>query len=152
MPRTSGLLTRRRALLAGGAACALAVGAAPAWHLLSDRAAAIRRMIEAHMGATPIEDGAIDSFARDFLAHRPVSVQGVAIGNVCDVAGLGDLIHCANNADYLRRVEGRVIDLFLRSTDLFSPTRRAGDALSYVAFWDPYSSACRNPFADLTPP
>ena len=89
---------------------------------------------------------------RDFLAHRPVSVQGVAIGNVCDVAGLGDLIHCANNADYLRRVEGRVIDLFLRSTDLFSPTRRAGDALSYVAFWDPYSSACRNPFADLTPP
>jgi hypothetical protein len=147
-----GPLSRRHALLAGAAACALAAGAAPAWHLLSDRAVAIRRMIQAHMRDTPMEDGTIDAFIGDFLAHRPVSAQGVAIGNVCDGLGIGDLTRCANNADYLRRVEERVIDLFLRSTDLFVSDRQPNDAIRYVAFWDPYAGSCRNPFADLSPP
>jgi hypothetical protein len=152
MPRKAGLLSRRRALMAGGAACVLSAGALPAWHLLADRGAAIRRMIAAHMRDTPIEKGAIDSFIGDFLAHRPVSAQGVAIGNVCDVLGIGDLARCANNAAYLRRVEEHVIDRFIRSTDIFAPYRSSSAAVRYVAFWDPYSVMCRNPFADLSPP
>jgi hypothetical protein len=146
------MLSRRRALIAGGAACVLSAGALPTWYLLADRGAAIRRMIKAHMRDTPIEPGAIDSFVGDFLAYRPLPAQGVAIGNVCDALGLGDLARCANNADYLRRVEEHVIDRFVRSTDFFAPDRRAGDAVRYVAFWDPYSGSCRNPFADLSPP
>lgn len=152
MPRKSALLSRRRALVAGGAACVLSAGAWSAWHLLADRGAAIRRMIEAHLRDMPMEKSAIDSFIGDFLAYRPLSAQGVAIGNLCDGLGIGDLARCANNADYLRRIEEHVIDRFVRSTDLFAPDRRAGDAVRYVAFWDPYSGACRNPFADLSPP
>jgi hypothetical protein len=144
------MLSRRAALIAGGAV--LSAGALPAWHLLADRGAAIRRMIEAHVRGLPIEPGAVDSFIADFLAYRPLSAQGVAIGNVCDALGIGDLAQCANNADYLRRIEEHVIDRFVRSTDLFAPDRRAGDTIRYIAFWDPYLSSCRNPFADLTLP
>ena len=149
MPRK---LSRRHALIAGGAAGAVAAAALPAWHLFADPGAAIRRMIESHMRDTPIAPGVIDSFIRDVLPHRPLSARGVAIGNVCDGFGLGELASCARNADYLRRIEGYVIDRFVRSTDLFAPDRRTGDPLRYVAFWDPWSGACRNPFADLTPP
>jgi hypothetical protein len=152
MPRKPRLLSRRQALVAGGAACAVSAGALSGWHLLGDRGTAIRRMIEVHVRDTPIEGGAIDAFIADFLAHHPLSAQGVAIGNVCDLLGIGDLARCANNADYLRRVEEHVIDRFLRSTDIFEPNRRPGDAVRYVAFWNPYSGSCRNPFADLSPP
>jgi hypothetical protein len=150
MPRRR--LTRRGVLMAGGAACAVAAGAVPAWYLLSDPRAAIRRMIETHMRGTTIEPDVVDAFVRDFLGHRPLSAQGVTIGTVCEGLGIGDLARCANNADYLRRTEEAVIDRFLRSTDLFAPDRRADAALRYVGFWDPYSDSCRNPFADLTPP
>ncbi len=152
MPRRSGLLSRRQALTAGGAAFAVSAGGLAAWHLLADRGAAIRRMIETHMRNTPIEPGAIDSFIGDFLAYRPLPAQGVAIGNVCDALGIGDLTRCANNADYLRRIEEHVIDRFVRSTDLFAPGRSANAAIRYVAYWDPYSGSCRNPFANLSPP
>jgi hypothetical protein len=144
-------LSRRRLLLAGGVACA--VSAFPAMRLLADRGGAIRRMIQAHVGGAPIADGAIDAFVDDFLAHRSISEQGVAIDTACRLLGIDDASQaCMNNADYMRRVEERIIDLFVRSTDLFISDRRDGDPIRYVAFWDPYSDSCRNPFADLSPP
>jgi hypothetical protein len=152
MPRKLALLSRRRALVAGGAACAAAAMALAAWHLLADRGAALRAMIAAHLRDMPVADGVIDAFVSDFLARHPVSAQGVAISSVCDGLGTGEWARCVNNADYLRRIEVRAIDLFLRSTDFFEPNRRAGDVIRYVAFWDPYSDSCRNPFADLSPP
>lgn len=146
-------MSRRSLLIAGGAACAAAAGALPAWHLIADRGAAIRRMIESHMRGAPVAEDAIDAFVDDFLERQVVLRDGVAIDNACRLLGIEDLAQpCANNAVYMRRIEERVVDLFIRSTDMFSPDRRPDDPIGYVEFWDPYSGACRNPFADLSPP
>lgn len=145
-------ISRRAALTGVGAGCLVAAGAVPAWHAVSDAHATIGAMIRRHLRGATVADGAIDAFVADFLSAHPVRANGIAIGNVCDVLGIGDAVQaCANNADYLRRLEERAIDLFVRSTDLLDPGRRAGAPIRYVAFWDPYSGACRNPLADLTP-
>jgi hypothetical protein len=142
-------ISRRAALV--GAGCLVAAGAMPAWRAVSEPHAAIRAMIRKHLRGAAVGDGAIDAFVADFLSAHPVRANGIAVGNVCDALGIGNAVQaCTNNADYLRRIEERVIDLFVRSTDLLASDRRAGDPIRYVAFWDPYSGACRNPLADLT--
>jgi hypothetical protein len=126
-------------------------GALPAWLALSDAPATIRAMIVRHLRGAAVADGTIDAFVADFLRSHGVRDSGVIIGNTCDALALNEVVEaCAPNADYLRRLEQRVVDLFVRSTDLLAPDRGKGP-IRYVAFWDPYSGACRNPLADFTP-
>ncbi len=146
-------ISRRRVLLATGATALLAAGAVPLWHAMTDARAFIRSAIMNHLRGVTIASGAVEEFIDDYLRHNAVRGDGVAIGNACDLSGLDDVAEpCVNNAAYLRRIEERVIDLFIRSTDVFAPDRRSSDPIRYVAFWDPYSGPCRNPFADLSPP
>jgi hypothetical protein len=143
----------RRALIVAGGACAAATAALPGWNALSDPRPMIRAMIARHLGAAPVEAGAVDAFVEAFIQQETrLRPDGFAMGTVCNAIGLDDHAQaCINNAQYLWRVEERVIDLFIRSTDLLDPDRRASAPIRYVAFWDPYSGACRNPFADVTP-
>jgi hypothetical protein len=124
-----------------------------AWRLATDRAGAIRRMILAHVPATRIEAGAIDAFAADFLAQRSLLREGVAIDRACGLLGIGSTAPaCVDNARYMRRMEEQIVDLFLRSTNIFEPTGDRSAPIRYVAFWDPYSLTCRNPFAEFDLP
>jgi hypothetical protein len=145
-------ITRRAAFTGAGAMSLMVAGSVvPAWWLASDARSALRAMIRTHLRGAVVENGAVDAFADDFLRHYGVRRGGIAIGNACDAFSLQNAAQaCTNNAAYLKRLEGRVIDLFVRSTDLLAPDRRVGEPIRYVAFWDPYSGACRNPFADFT--
>jgi hypothetical protein len=108
-------------------------------------------MIRNHLRGAAVADGAIDAFVAGFLSAHTLRADGIAIGNACDALGIGGVVQaCANNAGYLRQIEERVIDLFVRSTDLLAPDRRPADPIRYIAFWDPYSGACSNPLADFT--
>jgi hypothetical protein len=140
----------RRAVLAGVVAVT-AAGGALAWRSLTDAQAAIRAMVMKHLRGAAVADGTVDAFVADFLGAHRVAPDGVAIGNLCDTLGIDGVVQaCENNAVYLRRVEEQVIDLFVRSTDVFDPDRRRGAPIRYVALWDPYAATCRNPFADLS--
>jgi hypothetical protein len=140
----------RRAVLAGVVAVT-AGGGALAWRSMTDAQAAIRATVMKHLRGAAVADGAVDVFVADFLRAHRVAPDGLAIGTVCDTLGIDDVVQaCDNNAVYLRRVEEQVIDLFIRSTDVFDPDRRHGAPIRYVALWDPYATACRNPFADLS--
>jgi hypothetical protein len=141
------VISRRSVLAAAGVAVLAAAGGAFAWRSLTDARAAIRAIVTRHLRGAAVVDGTVDAFVADFLLRHRVEPDGIAIGNVCDMSNL-DLTACANNAVYLRRLEEQVIDLFIRSTDAFEPGRPTGAPLRYVAFWDPYSAACRNPFAE----
>jgi hypothetical protein len=142
----------RRALVVAGAASVAAAAGLPAWNAASDPRSTIRAMVMRHIGSAPVEPGAVDAFVEDFVRHeKRLRRDGFAIGNVCEAFGIDDIVRaCVNNAKYLHRVEEQVIDLFVRSSDLLAADRRPTDPIRYIAFWDPYAAACRNPFADLT--
>ncbi|HEX2117189.1 MAG TPA: hypothetical protein VHM01_22515 [Alphaproteobacteria bacterium] len=144
-------ISRRTVFLGAGAVALAIAGGALTWRSLADAHTAVRTMIMQHLRGAAVAEGAVDAFVAEFLRRHRVHLDGVAIGNVCDMSGFDALLPaCANNAAYLRRLEEQVIDLFIRSSDVFEPSRPAGAPVRYVAFWDPYSSACRNPLADLT--
>ena len=144
-------LSRRTVVLGAGAVVVAAAGGLLAWRSLADAHATIRAMIASHMRGATMAEGAVDAFVADFLRVHRVRRDGVVIDNACDALGLDDVLQaCASNAEYLRRVEEQVIDLFGRSTDMFDAGRRAGEPVRYVALWDPYAAACRNPFAEFT--
>lgn len=145
--------SRRRILIASATLVASSAGAPLAWRLATDRAGAIRRMILAHVPATRIEAGAIEAFAADFLAQRTLLREGVAIDRACGLLGIGSTVPpCVDNARYMRRMEEQIVDLFLRSTDIFEPSRNRSAPMRYVAFLDPYSLTCRNSFAEFDLP
>jgi hypothetical protein len=142
----------RRAVIAGaGAAGALALGTLPAWRALSDAETWIGNLIVAHLRGAPVAEGTIASFVADFLRVVSVERQGIALDTVCAFGPAGLVQTCTNNAAYLRRIGDKAIDLFIRSTDMLDPARPPSEPIRYVAFWDPYSGACRNPFADFAP-
>lgn len=145
--------SRRRILIAAATLIASSAGAPLAWRLATDRAGAIRRMILAHVPETRIDAGAIEAFAADFLAQRALLRNGVAIDRACELLGVGPTLPaCVANSRYMQRIEEQIVDLFLRSTDIFEPARDASAPIRYVGFWDPYSRTCRNPFAEFDLP
>ncbi|MBA3588014.1 hypothetical protein [Methylibium sp.] len=46
----------------------------------------------------------------------------------------------------LRRLEDNVVSLYLLSTDFFLGGADESRPVSYLSFYDPYASVCRNPF------
>lgn len=145
--------SRRRVLIASATLIAASAAAPPAWRFATDRTDAIRRMILAHVPAARIAAGTIEAFAADFLAQRPLLREGVAIDRACSLLGIDATIPaCVDNARYMRRMEEQILDLFLRSTDVFEPARDGSAPIRYVGFWDPYSRTCRNPFAEFDLP
>ena len=79
--------------------------------------------------------------AHDHLVHLAGDLLGADVARAGDASlqGLGDAAEiCINNGRYLRRVEGRVIDLFVRST--FLGALLNGRKRERVLFWKTQSS------------
>ena len=122
--------TRRRLLQAGLAAAAVpAVGLGAGCgqegpEASGSAAATLAAEIRAALGGTPVEDGALDAFAEDYLRFE----------------GEG-LLTPLDEGDPARR--------FLLSSDLFDEAREPGAPAAYLAFYDPYLTPCSNRLARL---
>lgn len=132
-------ITRRRLLLAAtGAAVTGLVGST---YFGTDYHEVLVSTIRTKLSYLKLEDGAPEAFARDFDAdYGPfhVSLLQKLLGQQGVKTQVG-----AEDFDNI------VVSRFLLSTDFFRNGSDESKPVRYLAYFDPYTGACGNPFADL---
>ncbi len=130
----------RRQLLLGTAAGALTISflGARAW-----QENVITKIVRTHVRDVRVSQADVEAFARELLAHWRAP-DGLLAAQALP-APLRVLLPGAI-VGRLRKLESRVVGLFLMGTDYYHPDRRS-ETVSFIALPDPYAGGCANPLA-----
>jgi hypothetical protein len=141
----------RRSLLAGGVgavAAGLAAGGYEWRKLRRPSAADIVEFIQRRLGDRNLDLEGVDRFAREYVGRY--GAAGMSTHHKRTLGGLLGIDAVRRRLPALREqeileFERKMISLYLRSTDYFHTP--PGTRVRYVAFAEPYSAFCANPFA-----
>ena len=138
---------RRKFLLAGFAAGA-AIFAAYKWRW-GDQSDVVVAILKRRVGYLNVEPRTFHEFAKHYLelygesehhGLRRLSMLGPALRFMSPYRWL-------RPGHAVRRLEDSVVSLYLLSTDFFQNGADEQRAVTYLSFYDPYSTECGNPFA-----
>lgn len=139
--------SRRKLLLLSGLSAALTAGALGALRKYrgnpEDPVVAILKRRLAHLD---IRGQDLRTFATAYVQHHEEFRRELGLMSVLS----GPLGHTSPYAllslgHYFRRLEDSVVSLFLLSTDFFQNDAAEDRRITYVGFYDPFETICRNP-------
>lgn len=139
---------RRQVLLGAAGTLGASVLGAQAWSMGPGARAwqdgAVAAIVRAHVPDARVGDANMAAFAREFLARTPGSVDGLLAARTLLAPVRGTLPRAIEGR--LRKLETRVVGLFLMASDYYHPDRRS-EVVTFVAYPDPYTASCSNPLA-----
>jgi hypothetical protein len=141
-------LRRRGFLVLGaGSAVVIATGYGVTRWYRGDPASVIVAILERRVGYLKVDRASFQHFAIDYLESRKEYKRELALMALFSLPYRYVTPYpFLKQGNSLRRLESNVVSRYLLSTDFFEHGADESRPVSYVEFYDPYGTACRNPF------
>ncbi len=140
-------LTRRKFLALG-----LSTGLVAAYSVYKlqwgDGTDVIVAILQRRVGYLRVDPGTFQTFAAEYMDYRKSHRRNLVRLSLLSLPlRLFTPYAWVKQGHALRRLEDNVVSLYLLSTDFFHHGADEGREVSYVAYYDPAKTPCRNPFA-----
>jgi hypothetical protein len=132
---------------------ATAIGLARTGFALPDGYSFLRSAIRERLSYLNIPDEELDRFLKDYLSRLRTSLKL----RTCLLGGFSFLLYPLrlipgfSRFDSLSEFYDSATECFLFSSDFFLAGADSENIVRYVSIYDPYTSACRNPFYSPIP-
>jgi len=142
-------LRRRRFLLIGaGSAVGLVTTLGVGRWYRGDPPSVIAAILERRLGYLQVDKASFARFAVDYVETRKEYQRELSLLAMLSLPYRYVTPYpWLKSGHSLRRLEDNVVSRYLLSTDFFAHGADEARPVAYIEFHDPYSIACRNPFA-----